>query len=329
MPKKSIPARIKKRLRSALNLPSPAILMYHRIADERFDPWGLAVRKENFAEQLAWLGKHRIPFSLAEMIDLHRRRKLPAKAVAITFDDGYACNASIAAPLLAEHKIPATIFLTTQPITEGREFWWDELERIILATDDSELTLDLPAGKQTLALGEKLPADRDWAPNDSPRTPRQEAYQEAWSALKPFAPGKQQTILDRLRSTHKISAVPRGTHRPMTEAEVQELESFGVEVGAHSLTHTSLPDRTSNEKRQEVGGSRDRCAAITGKLPRTFAYPYGDFDDESVAIVESLEFECACTTIEGSITNADAYRLPRIQVRNWGRHQLRAALLGR
>jgi peptidoglycan/xylan/chitin deacetylase (PgdA/CDA1 family) len=100
-------------------------------------------------------------------------------------------------------------------------------------------------------------------------------------------------------------------------------------VGAHSLTHTSLPDRSSEAKLQEVGESRDRCAEMTGKVPRAFAYPYGDYDDESVALVEALEFDCACTTVEDSVANADAYRLPRIQVGNWGPDQLRAALAGR
>ncbi|WP_028969880.1 polysaccharide deacetylase family protein [Sphingomonas sp. URHD0057] len=329
MSKQSLPARIARRLRSALNLPSPAILMYHRIADERFDPWALAVRKENFAGQLAWLKTHRVPLGLAEMVELQRRRKLPPKAVAITFDDGYSCNARVAAPLLAEHKIPATMFLTTGPIVEGKEFWWDELERIVLAVEASEMALELPRGTRTLALGEKRPDDRTWTPGHSPRTPRQKAYHEAWSALKPLKSGEQQSILEGLRSTHDLSPGPRETHRPMTKVEVRSLETCGIEVGAHSLTHTSLPDRTNEEKRQEIGGSRDRCAALTGKVPRTFAYPYGDLDDESAAIVEAFDFDCACTTLEGSVSNDDRYRLPRIQVRDWGPEQLRAALAGR
>jgi len=329
MPKKSIPARIVRRLRSALNLPSPAILMYHRIADEGFDPWALAVGERNFGEHLKWLVEHRRPMSLVELVDLQRRRKLPAKAVAITFDDGYACNARVAAPLLARHKIPATMFLTTEPIERGREYWWDELERIVLTTGKDELELDLPGGKRTLSLGKRQPGDRNWVPGQPPQTPRQKAYHEIWSALKPVAPDEQQRIMEGLASRHKVSRVPRETHRPMSKAEVATLEGFGIDVGAHSLTHTSLPDRNREEKRLEILGSRDRCAAMAGKVPRTFAYPYGDFDDESAQMVQALDFACACTTIEGSIANADAFRLPRIQVHNGGADRLRAALTAR
>src|SRR5690349_5856170 len=80
--------------------PAPAILMYHRIASETFDPWRLAVQPEAFAEQLAWLARHRTVLRLGEFAAFHRRGKLPRTAVALTFDDGYGCTAEVAAPML-------------------------------------------------------------------------------------------------------------------------------------------------------------------------------------------------------------------------------------
>src|SRR4051812_30294675 len=90
--------------------PRPAILMYHRIAEDTFDPWGVAVSPANFADQLDWLKRHRTPLRLLEFAEHHRRGSLPADAVALTFDDGYACNAVTAAPMLDALGIPATIF---------------------------------------------------------------------------------------------------------------------------------------------------------------------------------------------------------------------------
>ena len=43
----------------------PAILMYHRIADAAFDPWGLAVPRQSFADQMQWLAKKRTVLDLA------------------------------------------------------------------------------------------------------------------------------------------------------------------------------------------------------------------------------------------------------------------------
>ena len=57
--------------------------------------------------------------------------------MAITFDDGYADNLQVAAPLLAERGLPATFFIVSGTIGSGREFWWDELEGLLLRRDSA------------------------------------------------------------------------------------------------------------------------------------------------------------------------------------------------
>jgi peptidoglycan/xylan/chitin deacetylase (PgdA/CDA1 family) len=89
---KSALARRRQWLHSLLPRgPSPTILMYHRIAEEPFDPWGLSVTPANFRDQLAWLAQNRTVLPLGEFAALHRAGTLPAEAIAVTLDDGYAC----------------------------------------------------------------------------------------------------------------------------------------------------------------------------------------------------------------------------------------------
>lgn len=88
----------------------------------------------HFDEQLAELGRERDVMSLAEFETLLAARRLPKRATAITFDDGYACNARVAAPILHAHKHPATFFLTTGAIGSELEFWWDELAKLLVET---------------------------------------------------------------------------------------------------------------------------------------------------------------------------------------------------
>jgi hypothetical protein len=84
-----------------------AILLYHRIAEESFDPFNLAVSPLEFEQHLIKLSKKTV-LPLTEFALLHTQRKLPRDAIAITFDDGYAYNALVAAPIL-------NTFVTPQP----------------------------------------------------------------------------------------------------------------------------------------------------------------------------------------------------------------------
>jgi Polysaccharide deacetylase len=114
--------------------PSPVILMYHRIAEPVFDPWGLAVSPAKFEEQLAMLNRRRSPMGMDELAERYRRRRLSADAVAVTFDDGYLDNLKFAKPRLEAAGVPATVFITTGRIGCSGEFWWDELARIVLGS---------------------------------------------------------------------------------------------------------------------------------------------------------------------------------------------------
>ena len=48
--------------------------------------------------------------------------------MAISFDDGYADNLTAAVPIAARLGIHLTVFVTVQPVLDGRPFPWDERE---------------------------------------------------------------------------------------------------------------------------------------------------------------------------------------------------------
>src|SRR5712671_3336606 len=93
--------------------PRPLILMYHRIANELTDPWGLAVTPAHFEEHLDALRRTRFPLRLSQFVRQLVAGTLPEHAVAVTFDDGYADNLLVAKPQLAAADVPATVFLAT------------------------------------------------------------------------------------------------------------------------------------------------------------------------------------------------------------------------
>jgi len=98
--------------RPAVDYRSPRILMYHMVtpprAHARFN--GLRVSPADFDRQLQWLTANGWQsFTVGELVAQSDR--LPPKAFAITFDDGYADNLHQALPLLKKYRCRATLYL--------------------------------------------------------------------------------------------------------------------------------------------------------------------------------------------------------------------------
>lgn len=85
------------------------VLMYH--ATNRSD-WKLAVSPGAFERQMSYLAQNGWVVSLADIVAYVKGEKdLPARAVAVTFDDGYRDVLSEALPILERYRIPATVFV--------------------------------------------------------------------------------------------------------------------------------------------------------------------------------------------------------------------------
>jgi peptidoglycan/xylan/chitin deacetylase (PgdA/CDA1 family) len=287
--------------------------MYHRIAEESFDPWGLAVSPAHFEAQVRWIARRRTPLSLTQFARRHAAGTLPRDAIAVTFDDGYACSARVAAPLLEKLGVPATIFIPAALIERRAPFWWDELESIVLGYDGSSLEVD----GTRYELGPRSSGDPDWKPGAEPGTPRQEAFLCLWRELHHKLPGELDRSMDELRDRFNVTRT--GQKRPMTPEEVRATASERIEFGSHALTHPSLPSLPLARKAIEIRDSVERCRQLSGQLPRAFAYPFGEFDAESEELTREAGFVCACTADHRSTgPESRAFALPRLAVADRG-----------
>src|SRR5215813_11653478 len=86
-----------------------SVLVYHTISSRPEPlPGDIDISPEGFARQLAWLGRRRTVVPLTDTLSADRARN----RVAITFDDGFKENLTVALPLLEKHSLPATVFVT-------------------------------------------------------------------------------------------------------------------------------------------------------------------------------------------------------------------------
>jgi peptidoglycan/xylan/chitin deacetylase (PgdA/CDA1 family) len=306
----------------------PIILMYHRIGEGGEDPWGLAVGPRHFAEHLEVLRRRRRIMSLRELANGQPSGCPPGDIAVITFDDGYADNLHCAKPQLDRHGIPATVFVMTGALGDPAEFWWDHLGRLLLqpgrlpevlrialAGELREWRLD---GAEEYGAAEAI-AHHSWRAWEKPPTARHALYLALWRRLRPLPPHAREQLLVRLRAWAEVTAEVRPDRRSLTASELVALGDGGlIEIGAHTVTHASLPSQPRSLRETEIRESKSRLEHQLGHAVTSFAYPFGDCDDASAAAVLSAGFECACGTGEDAVRpGTDRFRLPRFQIHDW------------
>jgi peptidoglycan/xylan/chitin deacetylase (PgdA/CDA1 family) len=314
----SLAARLQRR-----NASRAVILMYHRVADGLVDPWGLAVGTANFRSQIETIARDWHPVSLDELVHAVRLRAVRSRAVAVTFDDGYADNLEAAAPILVEHGVPATVFVTTGLVARASEPWWDELTALVLEREDLPDTLTLQLGGAERRFRVPPPTEDDRPPHVNRVRPwlarrdtRLEAYYRIWTTLRAAGPAERERLLAEIAHW---AGMPRRTRpRPsmLSEPELRELAALpGVDIGCHTVTHPVLSLCSPEAQRGEVAGSVEWMRRHLDLDARHFAYPFGEWDAAAAAMVEELGLRSACTTTAGPVwRRSPVYALPRVPV---------------
>ncbi|MCB9169458.1 MAG: polysaccharide deacetylase family protein [Flavobacteriales bacterium] len=295
---------------NALRHGSCAVLLYHRVIELPTDPQQLAVTPDHFDAHLQVLKERYRVLSVAEFEHhlLHQRR-FPRRSVLLTFDDGYADNHTIARPILETHGLQALFYIASGYIESGREFWWDELERMLLLNEDPPAAIDLEVAgtRSSRALGDAGAV--------------QHVYEELLDSLRRIPSHDRDALLDGLRSTvHSTEA--RNTHLPMTRAELSAFaDSPSVVIGAHSVGHPSLARQDPEEQRREIVGSKRELEAMLGREVRYFSYPFGtgaDFDATTELIAANAGFLHTAANYPGPVhARSPRHRFPRHLVRDW------------
>jgi len=163
--------------------------------------------------------------------------------------------------------------------------------------------------------------------NDEDRT---ELHHGIWSTLRPLAEDSRAELLGVLERWSSSAPAVRSLDRALDADELRDLAASDVfTIGAHSVTHASLPRLTDDEKRREVTDSRVACEDLLGETVTSFAYPFGDRDRATERIVAASGFRHACATDPGvAVTIRDRFHLPRIAVENWSVGELEQHLSG-
>lgn len=302
------------------------MLLYHRVADELSDPYGLCVSPDRFDEHVEIVRELGRPMRLTNFVEALRTRTLPDRAIAITFDDGYVDNIQAAEPILARHEVPALVFVTTGAGGREREFWWDELERALLQPGEVPDRLEIQIGDDvhrwqlgdaTSYRREHQELHRQWhLLDETAPTTRHEVFRQLYSLIQPL-PGAERTIaLDQVLSWAGCDpTVVRPARQAMRPDQVADMVSRGIlDVGAHTVNHPALPTQPPEVQRTELEQSKRDLEAWCGRPVHGFAYPYGLYDRTAVAAARAAGFTFACSgAYRAARPGTDAFLIPRIE----------------
>lgn len=290
------------------------ILLYHRVTTLASDPLQLAVTPAHFREHLLFLKSH---FPILRFEEDWAAVRRPA--VVITFDDGYADNLYEALPILEELQVPATFFICTGHLGAQQEFWWDELERIVLGDHayPAEFILD------------DAPYHQRWS--TTTQQERHQLYMAMQRLINQVDAPQRLAWLAQLRRWAQVEPQVRPSHRALLIPELQQLAAhLLVTIGAHTVTHTRLAAQSPARQAAEIQESKQVLETLLAQPIATFSYPFGghyDYTRESVALCQKAGFTKVAANWPGQVHRwSDGYQLPRLVVRDGPAPQLSHAL---
>lgn len=256
--------------------PGGRILIYHGIdlsgqteINSRF------ISVAEFEKHLNWLKNS---CEVVSLEDYFKGVRHPDKlTVAITFDDGYKNNFTLALPLLQQYQLPATFFVTTSPL-EGLNILWPDLLdmagfylNVELVYKDEKFKYSRHKGYISITNGSNLKSLLMKADLNSIRT-----FIRNHHFLLKEIQSEDCKLYWELMNEDELNAASKSPY---------------ITLGSHSVVHSSMTKITSAEAREELVNSRAKLMGISGLPVTSFAFPFGDYTPELVEMAISVGYE--------------------------------------
>ena len=301
-----------------------AILTYHRVNDPfaRPDllPGLLSATPAAFAEQIEDLAHHYRPVSMAEVLEsIDDPRRLPPRAVHVTFDDAYTDFATHAWPILRARNVPATLFVpTAYSDSGGPGFWWDRLWHAVSTTERDAVGVEPGVRLELGEIGD-LGARRAEM-RTLQASIKAQPHDEAMANV-------ERLVLE-LGDTSDTAAIQPPPAVLGWDA-LRELVADGVTLAPHTRHHPLLTRVPIDTAVEEIAGARVDLEREIGLTPAVLAYPSGAHNHIAVEAARRAGMVLGVTTDRGGndLRHADRLRLRRINVGGRARSPLVRAQL--
>jgi peptidoglycan/xylan/chitin deacetylase (PgdA/CDA1 family) len=291
------------------------VMVYHRIAARGGggEPPGYGVEcglpLEVFEAQLRFLVRHFEPASARQIAGETGDGERPR--FAITFDDGYADNLNLAAPVLERLGLSATLFVNSGMVGSDRCFWWEQLGGLLREARVQQVDVASAAAEllQRWPMPPVLPLRDDAA--------RARAHWTLSMAFMRIPEARIAPLLAALATATDTRLKREERDAPLLDwQQLREWRRRGFDLGAHGATHANLGLADAGEAEREVQECVERIAAESDGPVDLFAFPYGGPEHRSPVAVEAIRragCKAAFTTEPGVVLpEGERYALPRV-----------------
>ena len=284
-----------------------SIVIFHRVHAVRDDLFPDEVDASDFRTRIDWLRRWFNILPLESAVLALAQGKLPERALCVTFDDGYADNATVALPILRDLGVHATFFVATSFLDGGR-MWNDTVIEAVRAASGSALDLSA-AGLGVHSIGTAHE--------------RRIAVERLIRKLK-YAPLERREHLAAEVASAAETELP--SDLMMSSLQLRMVAAAGMTIGAHTRTHPILASVGDATAAREIDSGREEIRGIVRQPVTLFAYPNGkpdvDYRRAHVQMVRRTGFVAAVTTSPGAAhMQDDLHELPRFSP--WDRSPFR------
>lgn len=283
----------------------PVILMMHRVIDSKEQarlPHNnpLCIDKNTFADLLVFLKKH---FDIVDLEEAISSTPSLKPKLALTFDDGWKDNLVHAFPLLKQHKVPATIFLSTDYIGNNRGFWWQSIAGRLWEEPQSidQAALQKALQRNSMTLNPAL--------FDKHKSSGKSFLILAFiHSLKDLEPQTLQLLAE--------SFFYDNTPDAMDWSDIRYLEESGlIKFGPHGHQHFILTQLDQSACAEDLQKSDALMTEKCSKPLKIYCYPNGNNNSYIHSLLNELGYSHALSTQPGLISDGqNNFCLPRIDV---------------
>ena len=277
--------------------PTAAILAYHSIAEEpqlTDHILGVSLGRTEFERHMETLARKFNPIAIEDVAQFAKSgRKLPPRAVAITFDDGFADNYEVALPILNRYGIPASFYIMVEAVENGTLPWYCRLRYAFNVAN-------VPGWKDQ-RNGRTYRLD---VPEE-----RKAAQSLSWDTGACLTGNTQLAFVRKVEQELEVEPVKAPHGFMMTWDQVRGLRKAGHTVGGHTLSHPNVAQVTPSEARLEIMECKKRLEEKMGGPVEHFSYPHPalnpHWSSQTLEITKEAGFKSAALTTYGPVRAGD------------------------